>query len=161
MSVYNPAWVTDWFSTHDPLWHQIIFQLTGPLGRWLFLWYNFQMHSNSTVIWPIPCLPLTYIVSKFMKDILTFWIISLGVGLTEADEINSGTPIHVVCPTQPIPWIFSCTKRTYQLTCWDRQAHYFIGNEFQQPNLLLHCNFDDRKFIPKLYFQKEISPETT
>ena len=27
----------------------------------------------------------------------------LGICLTQVDEINSGTTIHVVCPTQPIP----------------------------------------------------------
>ena len=25
--------------------------------------------------------------------------------LTQVDEINSGTTVHVVCPTQPIPWL--------------------------------------------------------
>ena len=44
---------------------------------------------------------LTYwIVLKITKDMFSFWIISW---VRQVDGINSGTTIHVVCPTQPIP----------------------------------------------------------
>ena len=46
-------------------------------------------------------------ISQVIHAVLTLNMLNyftyLGFGLTQVDEIDSGTTIHVVCPTQPIP----------------------------------------------------------
>ena len=66
-----------------------------------------------------------------------------GYGLTQIDEINSGTTIHVSCSAQPIPCLLMLCRLKepvhQEAWYWPPQLQYSISS-IRRVNYTIHCN---------------------